>query len=922
MRTEETIVNLIFDAGKGSVAQSAREAVCGEPYGTLPTPVRAGYRFDGWYLGDTRVTAETVLDSADDVRLQARWVRERANKKKASSLKRQKWAVVALAATAVVLLIAWAIVAQLISVYYLTDTYTVDGKEYSDRYTIKREDGVYKMFDSDGTLMPTRENAPNVYIAAKSGNQYSINPDTGEYRLIAIVDPDTLDDYEAAAGTALLLYPEISSSYVFDIEVTNEHGTYKFVHTPKGTYIEGFEDALFSYDTDLYARLIVGCGWTTASRKLTKAADVAKLADGSIDYSVYGLDTPTASYTIRGVLFKKDDSGNDLYSGGKPVVDYKTETNDDGSTYQSFKPDPDKNYTVHIGNLTPSRDGYYVRIEGKNSIYILGAGYLKSTVMVPVESMVKPQAVYAVSVNTHSMADNFMLRVLDDGWMNIKDYNISDSELIVALSYEPLELRQYTMNTSFPYVNFGVNLMDGYRINASRAQEILGLFFSLECERCVKLGVNADTLKEFGFDENVMMLQYGVDVDESDGVNTFLTNSLFISTVKNENGNYYVASTTFDMIVEVEPYYLPFIEWDTADWYEEYFMQISLSYLKGLSLTIGDQSYDFSFSHDRSYCYYVTEENGVKMLKAVDLSNGYLEESGTKLYYKTSSGETYEVTARIDFDTVENVSYRDAMMNPKKGNIIYMEEIYYYVNAKGQNVRVRPDFVNNDIVRRDDVLCFVGTLNGQSVDIAVNRQFGEPIYRHKEGLETVVTVATSNPQISSPQYSKNNGLLDYTIKEEYRSDTTGETLYEMISAETNYSRLHLALVNFTLEGDVKEKDIMDRYGMTVDQFIASRQPTATIRLQSEDQAKFFNGYVYYDDEIGEDVRAHTENEIWNVEINFYRYTDNKAIVTLRMLDENGNAVGQEYGRFYVKADFLDTLHGYVEDLLNERVIPD
>ena len=920
MRTDETIVNLIFDAGKGSVSQSAREAVCGEPYGALPKPVRSGYRFEGWYLGDTPVTAETVLDSTEDVRLQARWVRERVQKKKLSSLKRQKVATVVLAGVAVLLLIAWAIVAQLISVYYLTDTYTVDGKEYSDRYTIKREDGVYKMFDSDGNLMPTRENATNVYIAVKSGNQYRVDPETGEYALVAMIDPESLDDYEAAAGAALLLYPEISASYLYDIEVTNEYGTYKFIHTPDGVYIEGFEDAMFSYDTDLYSQLVVGCGWTTVSRKLTNASDVAKLSDGSIDYSVYGLDTPTATYTIRGVLFKKDSDGNDLYSGGKPVVDYKTETVD-GNSQQAFRVDPDKTYTVYIGNKTPSRDGYYVRIEGKKSIYILNTLYLEDTALKAVEDMVKPQVVYPVSVNTHSMANNFLLLKLNDGW-NSTQFNVDDHERIVALTFEPLELRQYTMDTSFPYRNLDEELMDGYRINDHNAMSVLSNLYSLQYVRCVKLGVTADTLEEYGFDKNAMALQYGIDPDDSDGANTFLNNLLFISTVENENGNYYVASTVFDMIVEIEPYYLPFIRWDVADWYEKYFMQVGISYMQEMTMTFGDQTYNFSFNHDQAYCYYVAEVDGVKTLNPVDLSNGYLERSGTKLYYKTSAGEVYEVNAQINFDTVERITYREAVLNPKKENVIYTLETYYYQNSQGQKIRVTPDFVNNDIVRRDGVLYFVGTVNGQKVDIAVNRQFGEPVYRYKEGLEATVTVAANNPQVSCDQYLKNDGVLDYTVKDPYQSDVTGETLYEMVSAEQNYSRLHLALLNYVLEGDVKEKDLLERYGMTVSQFIDANDPTATIRILAEDQAKFFNGYYYYDSELGEDVLVHTENKVWNVEFKFYQYTDQKAILTVRVLDEDGDPVSSEYGRFYVSASFLETLHGYVEDLLNERVIPD
>lgn len=910
MKSDETIVNLIFDAGKGTVAQSSREARCGEVYGALPRPTRSGYRFDGWYLGNTLITADSILDTDGDVRLQAHWTRVK-EKRKVSSFKHQKWATITLAVVAVLLLITWAIVAQLISVYHLTDTYTVDGKEYSDRYTIKREDGVYKLFDDNGTLMPLRENSTNIYTAVKSGNQYRIDPDTGDYQLIAFVDPDTLEDYEAASGTALLLFPEISSSYVYSITVDNSNGSYTFVHTPSGTYIEEFKDDLFTYDSSLYAQLVVACGWPTASRKLTQASDVAKLPDGTIDYAVYGLVDPQATYRIRGILFEKDSNGTDRYSGGSPIIDYGTDQ--DGE--KIYKADPDKDFTIHVGNLTPSKDGYYVRMEGKSSIYILSATYMQKTVMQPVEALVEPRAVHEVSVNTHSMAYNFMLKDMAQ-W---PPKSSAEGELVVALTYQPLELRQYTMNTSYPYLNFGTNLLEGYRINTSSAQEVLGSLYAMEYVRCARLGVTTETLREFGMDKNVFYLQYGVDPDDSDGVNTFYINELLISQEKNENGNYYVASITYNMIVEVEPYYLPFVEWDTVDWYEKYFMQIGISYLQKMQFQFGDQTYTFTFDNDMSYAYYVTTIDGVKTLQAVDTSIGYLEASGTKVYYKTTSGESYEVVAIVDFDTVESLTYVEALKNPTKGNIVYVDEIYYYTNSSGTNVRVNPDYINTEIVRRDDGFYFVGTLNGQQVDIAVNRRIGEAIYRYESGLETTITVSSSNLKIFSDQYPKNNGQLDYTVNDTYQNDTTGETMYEAVSALDNFRRLHLALLYFSLEGDVNEKDVMNRYGMTAAEFIAANDPTASITIYAEDLAKFLNGYTYEDN--GEEVRLHTENITRNITACFYQYTDQKAIVTLRLLDNNGNPTGEELGKFYIQASYLNTLQGYIEDLLNERVIP-
>ena len=46
----------------------------GEKVGELPTPVRAGHTFEGWFDADgNEVTAETVFSAADDVTLTAQW---------------------------------------------------------------------------------------------------------------------------------------------------------------------------------------------------------------------------------------------------------------------------------------------------------------------------------------------------------------------------------------------------------------------------------------------------------------------------------------------------------------------------------------------------------------------------------------------------------------------------------------------------------------------------------------------------------------------------------------------------------------------------------------------------------------------------------------------------------------------------------
>ena len=65
-----------LDAGGGIVQPDSMTVTYGEPYGTLPTPTRSGYAFEGWFTqqsGGTQVKAATKVTDAKDHTLYARW---------------------------------------------------------------------------------------------------------------------------------------------------------------------------------------------------------------------------------------------------------------------------------------------------------------------------------------------------------------------------------------------------------------------------------------------------------------------------------------------------------------------------------------------------------------------------------------------------------------------------------------------------------------------------------------------------------------------------------------------------------------------------------------------------------------------------------------------------------------------------------
>ena len=63
-----------FDANNGSVSETSRAVYYGEAIGTLPTPTRTGYTFDGWYTsasGGSKISSSTVITA--NVTYYAHW---------------------------------------------------------------------------------------------------------------------------------------------------------------------------------------------------------------------------------------------------------------------------------------------------------------------------------------------------------------------------------------------------------------------------------------------------------------------------------------------------------------------------------------------------------------------------------------------------------------------------------------------------------------------------------------------------------------------------------------------------------------------------------------------------------------------------------------------------------------------------------
>lgn len=591
-------IQLIFDPGKGSVDLRSISAYRGDRIGAIPSPVRRGYTFGGWYTQPDgqgqKVTAETVADASleDGTTLYALWqipVKAPKKKKKKSALGTQKKALWIMAILAVVLVAGLIFVKYIVDIYSYTDT---DGL----KYTIKKKDGVYGLY-YDGDRCDINDDG---YYLTRFGNQLIIDPSSGAYEIYAVVDVEGTE--EVGANQRVLMFKQLTydasstndaSRIIQKIDVTNQHGHMVFIRGENNRfYIEGHETTLFS--NELFAQLSVGCGYTLSMQRLENPV---RLPDGSIDLSEYGLVAEERTRT--------DEEGNE------EVYDYTP-------SHYTLTTMTNETYSVTLGDATVSSAGYYAMYEDRQTIYILGSTNLDAAVLQPVETLVTPMMVYPMTMNAYFNVQNFnyltdinytevmnslvleltgydlttiapdpetgkypeeaaqkikeaqeKLAAMDEGTASklyeglLKDH----SKLMTAFTYIDMTERENTLHSSIPYL-MATEYMDGYYPNSDNISEVLYNLYATTFNKVEKLGPTDDDLTAFGLDEPAHILSFIYTDEEGIQHNNYVEIS-----AKTEDGTYYAYSPYYDMIVSLPGTSLPFLDWEEIDWYErEYFL--------------------------------------------------------------------------------------------------------------------------------------------------------------------------------------------------------------------------------------------------------------------------------------------------------------------------------------------------------------
>ena len=615
---------LIFNPGKGSVSLSRITAVVGDRVGAMPKAVRKGYIFGGWYIcpdgnpdspAAIRVTAETVMDlsmlggTLADVTLYAKWEKPASKSAvtKKSSIRTQKRAIAVLLILSVVLAVAFGVVSVIVDIYEYKD---FDGIEY----TIKKKKGEYGLY-KDGVICDVDKDG---YYLTDLGTQLDVDPETGEYKIYAVVD--TTGTEVVGVGQRVLMFKQLTydqsstndlSKVIKRIEVHNQKGEI-IVNRGENNRFEVEDCPTAILVDELFAQLSVGCGYTISMQRLENPV---RLPDGSIDYSEYGLAPE--------VRTEKNEDGTDkVDENGNPVTyDYKP-------TWYTVTTMTNETYTVTLGDPTVSEAGYYARYEDRDTVYILASANLDAAVLQPVEALITPMMVYPMSLNTYFQVSNFTYRSdidhyaiyrdmvkevtgfdmdtvepdeegnyseevqakLDEASKAIADMDekefakmydrlfVANSRLVTAFSFIDMDQRTDTLYSSLPYM-MSSDYMEGYLPNSDNIGSVLQGLYSMKFDRVAVLSPTDEELEEYGLDMPAHDFTFTYKNAEGQEFDNH-----FILSGKTEDGKYYGYSEIYDMILVIDESQLTYLEWEEIDWYEREYFLFNIAHVQTIKL--------------------------------------------------------------------------------------------------------------------------------------------------------------------------------------------------------------------------------------------------------------------------------------------------------------------------------------------------
>ncbi len=384
-------------------------------------------------------------------------------------------------------------------------------------------------------------------------------------------------------NSQILMFEYQPRDAIKSIKVSNEHGGYNFYYDEdkKDFYIEDYLNA--PYSKEQIGVLISHAGYPNVMTRVTEKTDNLKQ---------YGLDES------------------------------------DSPAYYELTTRKGDTYKVYIGDMIPSGQGYYVKLDGRDAVYVKEAS-ISQTLLAPIENMVTPILFMPFSQSNFFMVKDFILlkyetdeektetedkteekgedttetqpapaeETKDDPFRDSYE-NLDAKKVFVAISTITKTTKDENGNEVEEFEKYEMYYPGTYQVSDS-FDLVLQNFMEPNGEKVVVLGKDDEIIKKD------VLEQYGLT---SPAYELFFThngikNDILISE-KQEDGSYYAYSLLFNCICKMPETLFEFLDWNLLDYVQK---PIFLSYITDIS-SIAIKTPDF----EETFILYTSEGETVK----------------------------------------------------------------------------------------------------------------------------------------------------------------------------------------------------------------------------------------------------------------------------------------------------------------------
>ncbi len=633
-----------------------------------------------------------------------------ARVKRSNMLRKQRIAAIIIAAVILLLAVALSVVLYVVDIYSFED---ING----DEYLVRRIDGVYALCYKDGKECGTVDFENKKCYLTSIGTIVLVDGESGKTAIKVV--PETsgtevqyYDYYVSLFNTMTYDANKVKedSQIIDSIEVHNSEGSFTFMRDKNGKFvIKGYENTAFS--TLSFAQFANMCGSAVASKRLEEPV---KLEDGKIDYSEYGLAPEMREKT------EKDENGKEITVSYEYTPAYYVITAKNGDWHK-----------IVVGDMAVTGDGYYAKYEGgevngraqsaRDTVYVLAVsemalsdGYNGYELLVGrVENFVVPKIVYSMGLTEYFNVKNFTVyhdidytKIYEElaekfteeqagSEAFLKEYErlfTEHSKKACDFSFYEMSERAGGMNAYVPYIS-NLEYAAGYYLNSDNVDIMLSGFYETDFAGVVKLSPTEDELEEYGLLNSPYIVGYLFKTENEKGETVYVENYVEISE-RQEGGVYYAYSSTYDMIVAVRESSFSFLEWDETYWYDESYIQLSISHID--SILIESPAFSTKFEIEDSASKYL----------------GYVARSGKKIVVgekeyvieKYESGKYVLKSSNLVLDPIYSGDYLITPVNYTEGeraedNYIFSEASEVDLDGDGNNDAIMYYFY--DIVRNN-----------------------------------------------------------------------------------------------------------------------------------------------------------------------------------------------------------------------------